>query len=87
MLLPTKQDREMLNPRAVNVYGFVAIGAMTLMLVLVVGKIVPPRMYTALFYAAAALFAVRIVLRIALARQQKKEAEAKGEEKGGAEDT
>jgi hypothetical protein len=74
----------MLNPRAVNVYGFVAIGAMTLMLVLVVAKIVPPRLYSPLFYAAAALFAIRIVLRIALARQQKKKAELSGEEKDGA---
>ena len=75
----------MLNPRAVNVYGIVAIGAMTLMLVLVVAKIVPQKMYTALFYAAAALFAVRIVLRIALARQQKKETELSEEGKGGTE--
>jgi hypothetical protein len=73
----------MLNPRVVNVYGLVAIGAMTLMLVLVVAKVVPPRMYTALFYTAAALFAVRIILRIVLARQQKKEGEMSGEEKGG----
>ena len=72
----------MLNPRAVNVYGFIAIGAMTLMLVLVVAKAVPPRMYSALFYAAAALFAVRIILRIALARQQRKKAELSGEDKG-----
>jgi Flp pilus assembly protein TadB len=73
----------MLNPRGVNVYGFVAIGAMTLMLVLVVAKVVPPRMYSPLFYAAVALFAIRIVLRIALARQKKKEAELSGEGKGG----
>ena len=75
----------MLSPRGVNVYGFIAIGAMTLMLVLVVAKVVPPRMYTWLFYAAAALFAIRIGLRIALARQKKREAELSGDEKGGAE--
>jgi len=73
----------MLNPRTVNAYGFVAIGAMTIMLVLVVAKIVPPRMYTLLFYVAAALFAVRIVLRVVLARQQKK-GEEPGEGSGGA---
>ena len=76
-------ERKMINPRAVNVYGFIAIGAMTLMLVLVVAKVVPPRMYSALFYTAAALFAIRIILRIVLARQKKKEAELSGEEKGG----
>jgi len=75
----------MLNPRAVNIYGFIAIGAMTLMLVLIVAKVVPPGMYMALFYAAAALFAVRIILRIALARQQKK-SEAPAEEKRGTAD-
>ena len=72
----------MLNPRTVNAYGYVAIGAMTLMLVLIVARVVPPRMYTPLFYVAAALFAVRIVLRVVLARQQKK-AGMSGEEKGG----
>jgi Flp pilus assembly protein TadB len=77
----------MINPRGVNIYGFIAIGAMALMLVLVVAKVVPPRMYSPLFYAAAALFVIRIVLRIALARQKKKEAELSGEEKGGEADT
>jgi hypothetical protein len=72
----------MLNPRGVDIYGFIAIGAMTLMLVLVVAKVVPPRMYSPLFYAAAALFAIRIVLRIALTRQRKKEAELSGEGRG-----
>ncbi|HTY57520.1 MAG TPA: hypothetical protein VMF59_01830 [Bacteroidota bacterium] len=76
----------MLNPRTVNIYGFVAIGAMLIMLILVVGKLVPQRMYMALFYAAAALFAVRIGLRIALARQQKKGEEEPREGKGGAAD-
>jgi Flp pilus assembly protein TadB len=73
----------MLSPRAVNVYGFVAIGAMTIMLVLYYEHVVPPRMGMILFYAAAALFAIRIVLRIALARQKKKEADQSAEEKGG----
>lgn len=82
---PSIQERKMLNPRFVNVYGFIAIGAMTLMLVLIVAKVVPPRMYTTLFYAAVALFAIRIGLRIALARQKKKEAERSGEEKKGEE--
>ncbi len=73
----------MLNARAVNIYGFVAIGAMTLMLVLVVAKLVPPGMSMVLFYAAAVLFAVRIVLRIALARQQKRVEEESGGGKQG----
>jgi hypothetical protein len=77
----------MLSPRGVNAYGFIAIGAMTLMLVLVVAKVVPPRMYTPLFYAAAALFLVRIGLRIALARQKKRETELSGEDKGGTDGT
>ncbi len=64
-----------LNARAVNIYGMVAIGAMLLMLVLVRMRVVPPRLYFPLFYVAAALFAVRIVLRIMLARQEKKKSE------------
>lgn len=77
----------MLSPRAVNIYGFFAIGAMTLMLVLVVAKLVPPRMYRELFYVAAVLFAVRIGLRIALARQQKKQAGEPGGRKEGTEES
>lgn len=61
----------MLNPRVVNIYGYVAIGAMTIMLLLIVTKVVPQRMFMPLFYVAAGLFAVRIVLRIIQARQQK----------------
>jgi hypothetical protein len=68
----------MLSPRAVNIYGFIAIGVMLIMLVLVYGHIVPPRAGMLLFYAAAALFAVRIILRIALARQQKKDGGGEG---------
>ena len=77
----------MLNPRAVNVYGFFAIGAMTLMLVLIVAKVVPQGMYMTLFYAAATLFAIRIGLRIALARQKRKESELSGGEKNEGEET
>ncbi len=84
----TKGKRMMLKARAVNIYGMVAIGAMLLMLVLVRMRVVPPRFYFPLFYVAAALFAVRIVLRIALARQEKKKSEnAPGEAKGDAEES
>jgi len=80
---PGEEDAQ---PQGVDIYGFIAIGAMTLMLVLVVAKVVPPRMYSPLFYAAAGFFAIRIVLRIALTRQRKKEAELSGEGKGGRRD-
>ena len=74
----------MLTPRAVNIYGFIAIGAMTIMLVLVLAKLVPPATAMILFYIAAALFVVRIGLRVALARQQKKEeGDAQGEGRSG----
>jgi ABC-type uncharacterized transport system permease subunit len=75
----------MITPRAVNIYGFIAIGAMTIMLVLVLAKVVPRWTYPILFYVAAALFAVRIGLRIALARRRRKEGgDPAGGEGGGA---
>jgi len=78
----------MLNARAVNIYGTVAIGAMLLMLLLVRMRVVPPRLYFPLFYVAVALFAIRIVLRVMLARQEKKKSEGvTGEGKGGAEES
>jgi hypothetical protein len=66
----------MLNPRTVNIYGYISIGVMTLMLVLMLARLVPSSMYMALFLIAAALFMIRITLRLVLARQQ-------GEEKKG----
>jgi Flp pilus assembly protein TadB len=68
----------MLSARAVNIYGFIAIAIMLIMLVLVYAHAVPAGAGMVLFYAAAALFAVRIILRIALARQQKKEGGEEG---------
>ncbi|HTO95267.1 MAG TPA: hypothetical protein VMM80_12830 [Bacteroidota bacterium] len=59
----------MLNRRFVDIYGYVAIVLMLGMLALVAGKLVPVRMYMPLFYATAALFVIRVVLRMVLARQ------------------
>ena len=59
----------MLNRRIVDIYGYVAIVLMLGMLTLVAAKIVPVRMYMPLFYATAALFVIRVVLRMVLARQ------------------
>ena len=72
----------MLNRRIVDIYGYVAIVLMLGMLTLVVAKIVPVRMYMPLFYATAALFVIRVVLRMVLARQTA----ARSREKGEAED-
>ncbi|HUI65076.1 MAG TPA: hypothetical protein VL126_09555 [Bacteroidota bacterium] len=60
----------MLSSRFVNIYGYVAIAAMAVMLLLIVTKVVPQRMVMPMFYAAAALFVVRIALRIIQARQR-----------------
>jgi len=60
----------MLNPRLVDIYGYVAVAAMAVMLLLIVTKAVPQRMVMPMFYVAAALFAVRIVLRVIQARQR-----------------
>ena len=61
----------MINSKTVNIYGFVSIGLMTLMLVLIWAGLVPRTMYMPLFLVAAALFMVRITLRLVLARQER----------------
>lgn len=61
----------MLNPKTVNTYGFVSIGIMTVMLVIIWAELVPRSMYLSLFLIAAALFLIRITLRLVLARQER----------------
>jgi len=68
----------MLNRRMVDTYGYVAIALMLAMLALVIFKLVPVRLYMPFFYITAALFVIRMVLRLVLARQSAGRAGAKG---------
>ena len=75
----------MLTQKSVNTFGFVAVGLMALMLVLIWAKLVPHTMYLPLFLIAAALFLARVTLRLVLARQQRelnKEKEEAGKDAG-----
>jgi len=70
----------MLNRRIVDIYGYVAIVLMVAMLTLVAAKLVPGRLYMPFFYITAALFLVRVVLRLILARQSAARGGDKGED-------
>ena len=70
----------MLNRRMVDIYGYVAIVLMLTMLTLVAAKLVPVRLYMPFFYATAALFVIRVVLRMVLARQTAARKDGKPEE-------
>lgn len=59
----------MLKARTVNIYGFIAIGIMLLMLVLIWAQLVPRSMYMSMFFVAMALFLIRVTMRLVLARQ------------------
>lgn len=61
----------MLNQKSVNSFGFIAVGLMAVMLVLIWAQLVPRSMYVPLFLIAAALFLARITLRLVLARQER----------------
>lgn len=63
----------MLTPRFVNVYGYVFLGIVLIMLVLIWFKVVPQSMYIPLFMVAVVLYLVRITLRLVLERQRRLE--------------
>jgi Flp pilus assembly protein TadB len=76
----------MLSQKSVNTFGFVAVGLMALMLVLIWARLVPHTMYLPLFLIAAALFLARVTLRLVLARQErvmKKEKENEEKSRAG----
>ena len=75
----------MLTQKSVNTFGFVAVGLMALMLLLIWARLVPHTMYLPLFLIAAALFLARVTLRLVLARQQRemnREKEEAGKDPG-----
>ena len=63
--------RFMITYKSVNIYGFVSIGIMLVMLVLIWTHRVPESLYLTLFLIALALFLIRIALRLILARQER----------------
>lgn len=75
--------------KVANTYGYIAIGVMVALLVMVLLKAVPQSWHMPLFGVALVLYLVRITLRLIMARQARMEqqgqdgAPAKGGEKSG----
>jgi len=61
----------MLNPRWFNIYGYVFLAVVVVMLALVWFQLVPQTMYVPLFLVALFLYLVRITLRLLLERQRR----------------
>ena len=61
--------------RGVNLYGFIAIALMLVMVGVVFFRVVPRSWHFPLFAVALTLFMIRIALRLVLARQQRLEAD------------
>jgi hypothetical protein len=61
----------MITSRSVNIYGWVSIGVMATLLVLVWLKILPPSLHLPAFIVAVLLFLGRLGLRVILARQHR----------------
>jgi hypothetical protein len=65
--------------RGANIYGFVAIAIMTVMIAAVLFDWVPKIWQWRLFAVALTLFAIRIFLRLVLARQKRLDNEGRAE--------
>ncbi len=63
----------MISAKTVSIAGVISILIMAVLLALIVFEQVPRSLYVPFFIIAAVLFVIRIVLRILLARQQRKE--------------
>jgi hypothetical protein len=68
-----------LTSKGVNIYGFIAIGVMFLMVALIYFGTIPRIWQWRLFAVALTLFAIRIALRLALARQKRLDNAARAE--------
>ncbi len=64
----------MLTRKFVTAYGFVGIGIMALLLIVIWFKMVPESYYVPLFAIALVLWASRIILRMMLLRKERREA-------------
>jgi len=71
----------MINQKFVEIYGYVAILVMAVMLALIWFEKIPRSLYLTCFIIAATLFLIRVTLRLLVARQ-KRMAEGQGGTKG-----
>ena len=66
-----------ITPRLANMYGYISIGAMVLLLVAVLFEWVPRSWYYPLFAVALTLYMIRVTMRLVLARQSRLEKKAR----------
>ena len=61
----------MINQKFVEIYGYVAIVVMAVMLALIWFEKIPRSLYLTCFIVAATLFLIRVTLRLIVARQKR----------------
>ena len=64
----------MLTRKFLNIYGIIGVAVMAVMLILVIFKLVPTSNFLPLFLIAFAIWASRLVMRVILARKERREA-------------
>ena len=69
-MIPTSSG--LLTEQAANRFGLAAVLVMAALLVLVYFRIVPPSWNLPLFIVAVALFAIRLLLRVMIARRNRR---------------
>ncbi len=69
----------MLNRRFVTIYGIVGLVVMAVLLVLVWFKLVPTEYYLPIFLLAFVIWATRLVMRVIVARRERRESESEAE--------
>ena len=68
----------MMTSRTVNIYGYISLAVMAVILLLMWQRMVPERWYWALFSVALVLFLFRVTMRLLLARQKRQQKNAEG---------
>ena len=63
----------MLTRQFLNIYGIIGVAVMAVMLILVVFRFVPTSYFLPLFLIAFAIWASRLVMRVILAKRERRE--------------
>ena len=66
----------MLTQKFLNMYGIAGVAVMAVMLILVVCRFVPTSYFLPLFLIAFAIWTSRLIMRVILARKERREASA-----------
>jgi ABC-type Fe3+-siderophore transport system permease subunit len=62
-----------LTRKFLNIYGIIGVAVMAVMLILVIFSLVPTSYFLPLFLIAFAIWASRLVMRVILARRERRE--------------